>query len=63
MAGSLVANKSDLKGDAVIDEKEGRMQANLLHLEYFETSARTGDRVSEMFHFAAAESRRHHRKV
>ena len=62
LAGSLVANKSDLKKEAVIDEKEGRMLANLLHIEYFETSALTGDNVSEMFHWAAAESRRiHHR--
>ncbi|TFG97917.1 GTP-binding protein [Candidatus Thorarchaeota archaeon] len=58
LAGSLVANKSDLKGEAVIDEQEGRMLANLLHLEYFETSARTGDNVAEMFLFAAAESQR-----
>ena len=58
LAGSLVANKSDLKDEIVIDEKEGRMLANLLHLEYFETSARTGDNVSEMFIYAASESQR-----
>jgi len=58
LAGSLVANKSDLKSEAVVDEKEGRMLANLLHLEYFETSARTGDNVSEMFLYAASESQR-----
>ncbi len=58
LAGSLVANKSDLKSEVVIDEKEGRMLANLLHLEYFETSARTGDNVSEMFLYAASESQR-----
>jgi len=58
LAGSLVANKSDLKSEVVIDTQEGRMLANLLHLEYFETSARTGDRVSEMFLHAASESRR-----
>ncbi len=58
LAGSLVANKSDLKDQIVIDEEEGRMLANLLHLEYFETSARTGDNVSEMFIHAASESQR-----
>lgn len=58
LGGSLVANKSDLKAQAVISEEDGRLLANLLHLEYFETSARTGDNVSEMFLFAAAESRR-----
>ena len=63
LVGSLVANKSDLKDEIVIDEKEGRMLANLLHLEYFETSARTGENVSEMFLHAASESRRIVRNV
>ena len=58
LAGSLVANKVDLKAECVIDEQEGRMLANLMHLEYFETSALTGDNVSEMFLFAASESQR-----
>jgi len=58
LVGSLVANKSDLKGEAVIDENEGRTLATLLDLEYFETSARTGDNVSEMFLHAASESQR-----
>jgi small GTP-binding protein len=63
LVGSLVANKSDLRDEAVISEQDGRMLANLLDLKYFETSARTGDNVSEMFHFAAAESRRLHRNA
>jgi hypothetical protein len=52
-----------LKSEAVIDEKEGRMLASLLHLEYFETSARTGDNVSEMFLYAASESQRQRHNV
>jgi small GTP-binding protein len=63
LVGSLVANKSDLRNEAVINEEEGRMLANLLRLEYFETSARTGDRVSEMFLYAASESQRLRHKV
>ena len=58
LMGSLVANKSDLKNQIVIEEEEGRMLANLLDLDYFETSARTGENVSEMFVHAAYESQR-----
>jgi len=58
LSGSLVANKADLKNEAVISEQEGRSLAGLLQLEYFETSARTGYNVSELFLHAAAESRR-----
>lgn len=58
LGGSLVANKADLKNEAVISEHEGRSLAKLLQLEYFETSARTGYNVSEMFLHAASESRR-----
>ena len=58
LGGSLVANKSDLKQEAVISEQDGHLLADLLQLEYFETSARTGSNVTEMFMHAAAESRR-----
>jgi len=58
LGGSLVANKCDLKDEAVITEQEGRLLADLLQLEYIETSARTGHNVPEMFLHAAAESRR-----
>jgi len=59
LVGSLVANKSDLRAEAVINEQEGQALANLLDLKYFETSARTDENVSEMFIYAASESRRH----
>ncbi len=58
LGGSLVANKCDLKDEAVITEQEGRLLADLLQLEYIETSARTGHNVPQMFLHAAAESRR-----
>jgi len=58
LGGSLVANKCDLKNEAVITEQEGRLLADLLQLDYIETSARTGHNVPEMFLHAATESRR-----
>ncbi len=58
LVGSLVANKSDLRAEAVISKQDGEMLANLLDLKYFETSARTGENVSEVFLYAAGESKR-----
>lgn len=58
LGGSLVANKCDLADQMEVSEKEGRLLADLLTLEFFMTSARTGMNVPELFHFAAAESRR-----
>jgi small GTP-binding protein len=58
LGGSLVANKQDLKHEAVIPEQEGRLLADLLQLQYFETSALTGHNVAELFLHAATESRR-----
>jgi Ras-related protein Rab-1A len=59
LGGSLVANKADLKNEAVINEQEGRLLADLLQLQYIETSALTGRNVPELFLHAASESRRH----
>ena len=58
LGGSLVANKVDLAEDIAVPEEEGRLLADLLTLEFFATSAKTGMNVTELFHFAAAESRR-----
>jgi small GTP-binding protein len=58
LGGSLVANKSDMKEDAQVTTQDGQLLADLLTLKFFETSAKTGMNVSELFHFAAAESRR-----
>ena len=58
LGGSLVANKSDMKDNAEVATQEGQLLADLLTLKFFETSAKTGMNVSELFHYAAAESRR-----
>lgn len=58
LGGSLVANKSDMKEEAQVTAQDGQLLADLLTLKFFETSAKTGDNVSELFHYAAAESRR-----
>ena len=58
LGGSLVANKSDMKDQAQVSSQDGQLLADLLTLTFFETSAKTGMNVSELFHHAAAESRR-----
>ncbi|MFW9813696.1 MAG: Rab family GTPase [Candidatus Thorarchaeota archaeon] len=58
LGGSLVANKSDMKNEAQVSSQEGQLLADLLTLKYFETSAKTGENVGELFHYAALESRR-----
>jgi Ras-related protein Rab-8A len=63
LGGSLVANKSDMKEQAEVTTQDGQLLADLLTLKFFETSAKTGLNVSELFHYAAAESRRLHRRV
>lgn len=63
LGGSLVANKSDLADEAQVTEQEGQLLADLLTLKFFPTSAKTGMNVSELFHYAAAESRRLHQKT
>ena len=63
LGGSLVANKSDMMEQAEVTTQDGQLLADLLTLKFFETSAKTGMNVSELFHYAAAESRRLHRRV
>ncbi|MFX1482594.1 MAG: Rab family GTPase [Promethearchaeota archaeon] len=58
LGGSLVANKADLIDEARVTRTDGQLLADLLTLKYFETSAKTGENVSELFHYAASESRR-----
>lgn len=58
LGGSLVANKSDMVDQSQVPEQEGKLLADLLTLKFFATSAKTGVNVSELFHYAAAESRR-----
>jgi GTPase SAR1 family protein len=63
LGGSLVANKSDMQDEAQVTSQDGQLLADLLTLKFFETSAKTGMNVSELFHYAAAESQRLHRRV
>ncbi|MFW9962838.1 MAG: Rab family GTPase [Candidatus Sifarchaeia archaeon] len=58
LGGSLVANKSDMKEVAQVTTRDGQLLADLLTLKFFETSAKTGMNVSELFLYAASESRR-----
>lgn len=57
LCGSLVANKSDIADEIQVSTKDGKQLANLLSLEYFETSAKTGEGVGELFIQAATTSR------
>ena len=57
LAGSLVANKADMKDAAEVTEEEGRQLADLLSMKYFETSAKTGVNVGEVFIHAATSCR------
>ena len=53
--GAIVASKADLADQRQIEEQRGRQLATLLNLDYFETSAKTGENVSELFIHAASQ--------
>jgi hypothetical protein len=55
--GSLVGNKADLEDQLQVTTEEGRRMANILTLDYFDASAKTGLNVAEIFLHAATESR------
>ena len=57
LAGSLVANKADLKDASEVTTEEGHQLADLLSMKYFETSAKTGTNVGEVFIHAATSCR------
>ncbi|TFG12047.1 GTP-binding protein [Candidatus Thorarchaeota archaeon] len=52
--GSLVGNKIDLEQQRVVSNEEAENLARILSLKYFETSAKDGSHVSELFFHAAA---------
>jgi hypothetical protein len=45
----VCANKSDMKKQRKVTEQEGRAWAKQHKLPYFETSARSGAKVNDMF--------------
>ena len=44
-----MANKIDLNDERVVIREEGEGMAKNYHMEHFETSAKTGENVSEVF--------------
>jgi small GTP-binding protein len=57
LGGALVANKVDLEENREVTRVEGELLADLLTFDYYETSAKTGLNVSEIFLAAATSSR------
>lgn len=55
--GALVANKCDKADSTEVTTEEGKMLAQVLCLDFYETSARTGTNVGELFINAAIKSR------
>ena len=45
----LVGNKKDLENERIISEEEGRKIAEDYNFKFFETSAKTGENVNEIF--------------
>ena len=55
----VLGNKIDLKDMRRVERENGeKLVASSNAIAFFETSAKTGINVSELFHYAAAESRR-----
>ncbi|MFX1500314.1 MAG: Rab family GTPase [Promethearchaeota archaeon] len=46
----LIGNKSDLSEEVIISEDDIKSEADRLHLDYFLTSAKTGERVDDAFY-------------
>jgi Ras-related protein Rab-1A len=57
VSGALVSNKCDLTDEMEVTPLEGKRLADVLCLDFFETSAKTGEGVGELFINAATTSR------
>jgi len=55
LIGSILGNKNDLTDKIVIRKEDAEKLANELNLEYFETSALTGENVESAFHKLAED--------
>jgi small GTP-binding protein len=55
LGGTLVGNKVDMTDQREVSHEDASLLANMLCLEYFETSARTGENVAELFLHAASD--------
>ncbi|CAH3142067.1 unnamed protein product [Porites lobata] len=58
----LVGNKIDCDDERVIDTDKGKSISENADLEFFETSARTGDGVSEAFFAVARQIKEYHQR-
>lgn len=54
----LVENKIDMKIEREVEEEEGRVFAEERNMPYFETSAKDGINIEEMFLLLAEEMKR-----
>jgi small GTP-binding protein len=55
LGGTLVGNKVDVTDKREVTNEEAKLLADMLCLDYFETSARTGENVAELFLHAASD--------
>ena len=53
LGGTLVGNKVDITDKREVTHEEAKLLADMLCLDYIETSARTGENVAELFLHAA----------
>jgi len=60
LPGVLIGNKNDLESAREVPTKDGRIYADLIGWQFWESSAKTGDNVEEVFNRIAKEIFSHH---
>ncbi|MGY5874847.1 MAG: Rab family GTPase [Candidatus Thorarchaeota archaeon] len=63
LGGALVGNKADLDESRTVSTLEGQLLADLISFDYFETSAKTGLNVTELFINTATTARERRRMI